>query len=196
MYDRLTGTIIELSLTEVILDVNGVGYRLTVPLSTSNSLPSEGVATLLTHLHVREDQLRLFGFTTPSERRLFRMLLGVSGIGPSIALAVLSGSNVGDFKKAVECADCAFLSHIKGIGRKTAERIVFDLRQPIKEIEIEGVSVTVSQRDQMYIDAALALATLGYSRGAAEKAVQKALTGLGDDGVTTEKLVRAALNFA
>jgi Holliday junction DNA helicase RuvA len=196
MYDRLTGTILELSLTEVILDVNGVGYRLTVPLSTSNALPSEGNATLLTHLHVREDQLRLFGFATPGERRLFRMLIGISGIGPAIALAVLSGSNVGEFKKAVECGDCAFLSCIKGIGRKTAERIVFDLRQSIREIEIEGAPVTVSRRDQMCIDAALALATLGYSRGSAEKAVQKALAGLGGDGVTTEKLVLAALKFA
>jgi len=196
MYDRLTGTIIERYLTEVILDVNGVGYKLTVPLSTSNSLPSAGNATLLTHLHVREDQLRLFGFMTRTERRLFRMLIGVSGIGPSIALAVLSGSAVGDFKQAVECGDCAFLSRIKGIGRKTAERIVFDLRQPIKEIEIEGVPLTVSRRDQMCIDAALALTTLGYSRGAAEKSVQKALASLGDDGVTTEDLVRAALKFA
>jgi len=196
MYDRLTGTIIERSLTEVILDVSGVGYRLTVPLSTSNSLPSEGVVTLLAHLHVREDQLRLFGFATPSERMLFRLLIGISGIGPAIALAVLSGSAIADFKKAVECGDCAFLSRIKGIGRKTAERIVFDLRQLIREIEIEGAPLRVSRRDQMCIDAALALTTLGYSRGAAEKAVQKALAGIGDDKTTTEDLVRAALKFA
>jgi Holliday junction DNA helicase RuvA len=195
MYDRLTGTVIERSLTEVVLEVNGVGYCLTVPLSTSNTLPSSGAATLFTHLYVREDQLRLFGFMTKTERRLFRMLIGVSGIGPSIALAALSGSTVGDFKRAVECNDCAFLSHIKGIGRKTAERIIVDLRQPIKAIEAEGAPA-LSKRDQICNDAALALQSLGYTRGAADKAVLKALSALGEREVSTEDLVRAALKFA
>lgn len=195
MYDRLTGSVVEHSLTEVVLDVGGVGYRLTVPLSTSNAVPSSGSATLLAHLHVREDQLRLFGFATETERRLFRMLIGVSGIGPSIALAVLSGSPVEQFKNAVECSDCGYLSMIKGIGRKTAERIIVDLRESIKTIEVEGAPL-VSRRDQMCLDAALALQSLGYTRGAAEKAVQKALAGLADAEATTEDLVRAALKFA
>jgi Holliday junction DNA helicase RuvA len=181
--------------TEVVLDVNGVGYHLTVPLSTSNSLASDGAVSLLTHLYVREDQMRLFGFATETERRIFRMLIGVSGIGPSIALAVLSGSTVEQFKNAVECGDCAFLSRIKGIGRRTAERIVVDLRERIMAVEVEGAPA-VSERDQICRDAALALQSLGYSRGAAEKAVQKALTGLGEAGATTEDLVRAALKFA
>lgn len=195
MYDRLTGTVIERSLTQVVLDVHGVGYALTVPISTSNSLPEAGDVTLLTHLYVREDQLRLFGFASHAERNLFKMLIGVSGIGPSIALAILSGSSVGAFRSAVECSDCAFLSRIKGIGRKTAERIIFDLREPIKTIELEGEPV-LSERDQMSLDASLALQSLGYSRSAAEKAVTKALAELGDDGVSTENLVRAALKFA
>ena len=195
MYDRLTGEIVEHALTQLVLNVNGVGYSLTVPLSTSNSLPSGEPVTLFTHLHVREDQLRLFGFATQVERQLFRMLIGVSGIGPSIALAVLSGSTVLQFKNAVQCGDCAFLSGIKGIGRKTAERIIVDLREPVKAIETGGAPA-LSRRDQMCIDAALALATLGYSRSAAEKAVQKALAGIPQDRVSTENLVRAALKFA
>ena len=195
MYDRLTGSVLEHSLTQVVLDVNGIGYSLTVPISTSNSLPSSGSVTLLTHLYVREDQLRLFGFATQAERNLFRMLIGISGIGPSIALAILSGSSVGSFRKAVECGDCAALSRIKGIGRKTAERIIVDLREPIKTIEVEGEHV-LSEYDQMSLDAALALQSLGYSRSAAEKAVQKAISELGDQTISTENLVRTALKFA
>ncbi len=195
MYDRLTGTVIERSLTQVVLDVGGVGFALTVPISTANSLPQTGAVTLLAHLYVREDQLRLFGFATQAERRLFRMLIGVSGIGPSIALAVLSGSTVRAFRSAVESSDCAFLSRIKGIGRKTAERIIVDLREPIKAIELEGEPL-LSERDQMSLDAARALQSLGYSRSAAEKAVSNALTELADESVSTENLVRAALKFA
>jgi len=195
MYDRLTGTVIERSLTQVVLDVRGVGYALTVPISTSNSLPEAGDVTLLTHLYVREDQLRLFGFASHAERNLFKMLIGVSGIGPSIALAVLSGSSVGAFRNAVECSDCAFLSRIKGIGRKTAERIIVDLREQIKVIELEGEPV-LSEQDQISLDAALALQSLGYTRGAARKAVQKAVSKLGDQTISTENLVRAALKFA
>ena len=195
MYDRLTGSVIERSLTQVVLDVNGIGYALTVPISTSNSLPPSGNVTLLTHLYVREDQLRLFGFATRAERRLFRMLIGVSGIGPSIALAILSGSSVGAFRSAVESGDCASLSQIKGIGRKTAERIIVDLREQIKTIEIDGEQV-LSEHDQMSLDASRALQSLGYSRSAAEKAVRKALSDLGDLAVSTENLVRAALKFA
>ncbi len=194
MYDRLTGRIIAHGLTEVVLDVGGVGFCLTVPLSTSNALSETQDTTLLTHVYVREDQLRLFGFATPGERQLFRMLIGVSGIGPAIALAVLSGSSVQQFKRAVESADSAFLSCIKGIGRKTAERIIVDLRDPIKAI-VAADAPERDEREQMYIDAVLALQSLGYSRGAAEKAVDKALSALGGEA-TTQSLVRAALKFA
>lgn len=195
MYDRLTGKLIIHGLTEVVLELNGVGFCLTVPLSTSNTLSVQQDITLLTHVYVREDQLRLFGFATPGERQLFRMLIGVSGIGPAIALAVLSGSTVQQFKRAVESADSAFLSRIKGIGRKTAERIIVDLRDPIKAI----AAADAPERDeleQMYIDAVLALQSLGYSRGAAEKAVEKALSALGGQKTTTAALVRSALKFA
>jgi Holliday junction DNA helicase RuvA len=195
MYDRLTGTIIERSLTEIVIEIGGVGYVLTVPLSTSNALPSSGQVTLFAHLHVREDQLRLFGFATRTERQLFRMLMGVSGIGPAIALAVLSGSTAEQFRSAVECSDCAFLSRIKGIGRKTAERIIVDLREPIKLVATESAP-KVSERERMCRDAALALQSLGYTRAAAEKAVQNALDALGEKAARTEDLVRASLKFA
>lgn len=195
MYDRLTGRIIEHRLTEVVLDVSGVGFCLTVPLSTSNALSNGQDATLLTHVHVREDQLRLFGFATPAERQLFRMLISVSGIGPAIALAVLSGSSVQHFKRAVEGADSAFLSRIKGIGRKTAERIIVDLREPIKAIAAADAPKR-DEREQMYVDAVLALQSLGYTRGAAEKAVEKAMSALGGQETTTAALVRSALKFA
>lgn len=195
MYDRLTGRLIAHGLTEVVLDVNGVGFCLTVPLSTSNVLSESQETTLLTHVHVREDQLRLFGFASPGERQLFRMLIGVSGIGPAIALAVLSGSSVQQFKRAVEAADSGFLSCIKGIGRKTAERIIVDLREPIKAIAGSDAPER-NEREQMCLDAVLALQSLGYSRGAAERAVEKALSALGGGQATTQTLVRAALKFA
>ena len=195
MYDRLTGRLIAHGLTEVVLEVNGVGFCLTVPLSTSNVLSDIHDTTLLTHVYVREDQLRLFGFATSDERQLFRMLISVSGIGPAIALAVLSGSTVQQFKRAVESADSAFLSQIKGIGRKTAERIIVDLRDPIKAIAAADAPER-DEREQMYIDAVLALQSLGYSRGAAEKAVEKALSALSGSQATTQALVRAALKFA
>ena len=195
MFDRLTGKILEHSVTEVVLDVNGVGYALTVPLSTSNALPREGEVTLLAYLYVREDQLRLFGFLTEDERRLFKMLIGVSGIGPSIALAVLSGASVSQFRNAVECSDCAYLSRIKGIGKKTAERIIVDLRTSIQAVGVEGLAAT-GGKDQMCIDAALALQSLGYTRGSARSAVEKALKSLDPDSVSTENLVRTALKFA
>jgi Holliday junction DNA helicase RuvA len=195
VYDRLTGRLIAHGLTEIVLDVNGVGYCLTVPLSTSNVLSESQETTLLTHVYVREDQLRLFGFASPGERQLFRMLIGVSGIGPAIALAVLSGSSVQQFRRAVEAADSGFLSRIKGIGRKTAERIIVDLREPIKAIATSDAPER-DEREQMCIDAVLALQSLGYSRGAAEKAVEKALSALGGGQATTQTLVRAALKFA
>ena len=195
MFDRLTGIIVELSITEIVLDVNGVGYSLTVPISTSNALPSGGEVTLLAHLHVREDQLRLFGFLTEDERKLFRMLIGVSGIGPSIALAVLSGSSVPQFRSSVECGDCAGISKIKGIGKKTAERIIVDLRTSIQAVGA-GETPAAGAKEQICLDAALALQSLGYTRNSARSAVEKALKTLDPDSVSTENLVRAALKFA
>ncbi len=195
MYDRLSGNIVERSVTEVVLQVAGVGYILAVPVSTSNALPPSGAATLFTHLYVREDQMRLFGFATRAERQLFRMLISVSGIGPSTALAALSGSSPGQFKRAIESDDSTYLSRIKGIGRKTAERIIIEVREPIKALEIEGAP-TVSRHEQTFMDAVLALQSLGYTRGAAEKAVRKALAELKEPEATAENLVRAALRFA
>lgn len=195
MYDRLTGNVAERSLTEVVLEVGGVGYLVTVPLSTSRVLPREGAVTLFVHLHVREDQLRLFGFASASERQLFRMLIGISGVGPAIALAVLSGASPGQVKHAIESADSTYLTSIKGIGRKTAERVIVELREPVKALEVAGAPAA-SEHDQMCRDAALALQSLGYTRNAARSAVQKALAQLGAAELSTEDLVRTALKFA
>jgi Holliday junction DNA helicase RuvA len=121
----------------LLVDVNGVGYELEAPMSTFYGLPSTGESVaLFTHLVVREDAHILFGFGTDSERRLFRGLLKVSGVGPKIALGVLSGASVEDFLRTIEAEDVAMLTRIPGIGRKTAERIIIEMRDSVQKLSM------------------------------------------------------------
>ncbi|HUW55279.1 MAG TPA: Holliday junction branch migration protein RuvA [Planctomycetota bacterium] len=196
MYHHLSGKLVHKSFTSVVVDVTGVGYDLTVPLSTYEKLPEEGSEVrLLTHLHVREDGMRLFGFLSADERELFRMLIGVSGIGPMLALAVLSGTSVETVKQAVTHGDVSLLKRIRGVGTKTAERMVLELRDPVTRLGVRPGAAALSVGDRTALDAVAALVSLGYARTKAEEAVTVARRACGPD-VTVEELVREALKAA
>lgn len=175
MIARLTGRLINKQPNSIILDVNGVGYELMVPLSTFYELGEAGsVVSLNVHTHVREDALQLFGFATELEKRLFQLLIGVSGIGPKLAITILSGLGTEDLIQAIRLGDLARLSGIPGIGRKTAERMVVELKDKVSTLSGEqpGPPAGVAQSGAgMRDDCISALVNLGYVKSAAEKAV-------------------------
>jgi Holliday junction DNA helicase RuvA len=197
MITCLRGTLIELSPTHVVVEVAGVGYEVLIPLSSYERLPAAGQELrLLTHLVVREDAHVLYGFASAAERELFRLLINtVSGIGPKIALSVLSGMNVTLFRGAVANGDVKALSQIPGVGKKTAERIVVELRDKIGAVgawEASSAQRGLSLEDQKLNDAVLALMALDFKQAEAHEAVRGAIAVLGPE-TTVEALVRACL---
>lgn len=197
----IRGRLAEALPNQVVIDVNGVGYRVLIPLPTFDRLPQPGAeVNLLTHYHVTEHDHQLFGFLTAEERDLFRLLIDrVSGVGPKLALAVLSGMPVGDFKDAVIRNDVAALARMKGVGKKTAERIVLELQDKVGVVETWQAAKTArSAHDpsrQAQTDAVLALIALGYKQAEAQKAVTEAAAqpDLDPASVTADKLIREAL---
>ena len=200
MIGRLSGTIVASRPDEVVVDVGGVGYRVHIPLSTFYKLvDAPGVVVLHVHTHVREDALQLFGFWTDEERTAFQRLIAVSGIGPKIALAVLSGVGVDEMERAVRDGDRGVLERIPGIGRKTAERVLLELRDrpttrrgrgagaPAASTALVGGAVSGPDAD-----AVSALVHLGYSDNAAYDATVAARRTLGVDA-PIEGLLRTAL---
>ena len=173
----LRGKLAEALPTQVAIDVNGVGYELFVPLSTFDRLGETGKeVTLLTHFHVRETEQALYGFATSEEKDLFRLLIvRVSGVGPKVALGVLSGMSVAEFKAAVVGEDIAALSRIKGLGKKTAERIVLELKDKVGVTEAWSASAAESASGSSAqvgrSDAVAGLIALGYKQAEAAKAV-------------------------
>jgi len=199
MIARLSGLIVDSRPDQVILDVGGVGYCLQIPLSTFYRLVDvPGPVSLHVHTHVREDAIQLFGFMTPAERDAFQRLIAVSGIGPKIALAVLSGIGVADLERAVSEADRGVLERIPGIGRKTAERVLLELRDRLTPRRGRGAppastaSAVVSSPPGPDADAVSALVHLGYSDNAAYDAIVSARRELGAEA-PIEALLRAAL---
>lgn len=183
--------------TQVVVDVNGVGYEVLIPLSSFDRLPAQGgEVTLLTHLVVREDAHVLYGFMTSPERDLFRLLIQtVSGIGPKIALNILSGINASAFRAAVAVGDVRTLSQISGVGKKTAERIVVELKDRLggwSGLEGERPAATLSAQDQKMHDAVLALMALGFKQPDAYEAARGAVHALGSNA-GVEELVRHGL---
>jgi len=197
MITFLNGKLIDALPTQVTVEVNGIGYEILIPLSSFDKLPAPGNPVhLLTHLVVREDAHVLYGFMSSAERALFRMLINnVSGIGPKTALNVLSGMNVIAFRGAVANADVKALAQISGVGKKTAERIVVELRDkvgPAGAWEATSAQRGLSAMDQKTNDAVLALVALGFKQIEAHDAVRTALNSLGaETGV--EQIVRACL---
>ena len=197
MITFLHGKLVEALPTQVTVDVHGVGYEVLIPLSSYEKLPPPGQELkLLTHLAVREDAHTLYGFMSTAERELFRMLVNtVSGIGPKIALNVLSGMSVAVFRGAVANGDVKALSQISGVGKKTAERIVVELKDKIGTAgawEAASAQRALSPEDQKANDAVLALMALDFKQIEAHDAVRKAQAALGPQA-TVEDLVRACL---
>jgi Holliday junction DNA helicase RuvA len=178
----LRGTLLEKSPSRLIIDVSGVGYDVQVPLSTFYALGEIGApVTLRTHTHVREDVLALYGFLTTLEQDLFERLIAISGVGPKLALAVLSGIEPPELIRAVRTQDVARLTSIPGIGKKTAERIALELKDRLPaSLKAVDTPTAAPPADQLRDDVLSALVNLGYHRPVAEKAVEKVLQGRSD----------------
>ena len=197
MITFLRGKLTEVLPTQVTVDVNGVGYDVLIPLSSYDKLPAPGnLVHLLTHLAVREDAHTLYGFMTAAEREMFRLLINtVSGIGPKIALNILSGISVIAFRGAVANGDVKALSQISGVGRKTAERIVVELKDkigPAGAWEASSAQRGFSPAEQKINDAVLALMALGFKQLEAHDAVRAAVAALGPEAAV-EQIVRCCL---
>ena len=197
MIAYLDGKIAELQPTRVVLDVHGLGYEVHIPLSSYDRLPGvDKPARLLTHHHVREDAQVLYGFSTPAEKKMFELLLDVGGIGPKTALGALSGMSVRDLTSCIAGGDIKRLSSISGIGKKTAERIVVELKDRLGKgdvLEALHGGPQATPGDALLRDAVLALAALGFKQQDAHNRVQKALQKPGLDR-TVEAVVREALS--
>jgi len=199
MITFLEGALVDALPTQIIVAVHGIGYRVLIPLSSFDKLPPAGSPIkILTHLQVREDAHILYGFMTAAERDLFRLLVNhVSGIGPKLALAVLSGMTVSNFKTAVVNSDVASLSKISGVGRKTAERIVLELKDKVGVAaawEAASAEHAPTPEQACINDAVLALISLGYKQTDAQKAVTQAFKAAGG-GQNSEALLRQALKL-
>jgi holliday junction DNA helicase RuvA len=190
---HLSGRLLRKSPQEAIVDVQGVGYRVFIPVSTFYRLGDEGApVSLLIHTHVREDALSLFGFETPGERTLFERLIDVAGIGPKLALNILSGIEAPDLVEALRSADLARLTRIPGVGKKTAERLVLELKDKLPVLG-DVAEAPAAAAHPVKEDLVSALANLGYSRAEAEKAVDPALRE--DDQGRFEDLLRRSLRI-
>jgi holliday junction DNA helicase RuvA len=173
---QITGRLLRKSPQEAVIDVHGVGYRVLVPLSTFYRLGDIGSeATLLIHTHVREDSLALFGFETPGEQALFERLIEVAGVGPKLAVNILSGIEADELAHALRGGDVARLTRIPGVGKKTAERLIVELKDKMPAVVSTGGTPPRPGPAPLEDDLVSALANLGYSRGEAEKGVERAL---------------------
>lgn len=190
MIGSLAGVIAEKEPPRLLIEAQGVGYEVEVPMSTYLTLPPVGSAVRLRIHHVvREDASLLFGFATAEERELFRALLKVNGVGPKVALAILSGVSANEFRLAIAAEDAAALTRIPGVGRKTAERLVVEMRDHFRDAPIAGgLSRALPPREE----ALHALLALGYRQQEAQKMLEKA----GGENATTEELLRGALQGA
>jgi holliday junction DNA helicase RuvA len=190
MIGSLRGKLIDKRPNLVLLDVGGVGYQAIIPLSTFTSLGAMHTeTTLLIHTHVREDQLVLYGFFTAREKQCFELLISASGVGPSLALKILSGMSLDELVPAIRKGDLAQLVRIPGVGRKTAERMVVELRDKLAAVDVPEAGKPAT-RSQLESDVASALVNLGYDEREVEKAIAQSRATLGND---FETLLRASL---
>ena len=196
MIALLTGQLVQRSPEQIIIDVAGVGYRLKIPLSTFYSLPETGKVQLQVHTHVKEDAINLFGFSSPAEKELFILLISVSGVGPKLAITVLSHISTADLALALSEGDIQRLVAIPGIGKKSAERLVLELQDKATAYAISAslnpTERNISTADLSHKDALSALVNLGYK----ETLAKRALTGLKLPVETPlEDILKAALQI-
>jgi Holliday junction DNA helicase RuvA len=196
MIAQINGKLLSKRPGSVTIEVNGVGYEVNIPLSTYYKLPEpDQPVTLMTHTAIRDDSIQLYGFLRAEERELFYMLKGVSGIGPRLALNILSGMPVEDLIQAISASDLARLNALPGVGKKTAERLILELKDMVSVIAVPsgggGVEAGVSGLDD---DVLSALTNLGYKSARAREAVRKAMADAGE-GAGFEELLKAALKI-
>lgn len=193
MIGYLKGILMEKKPNSALIDVNGVGYMITIPVSTFLELPEEGSTfALYTYTHVREDVLALYGFRTQREKSMFERLLSVSMVGPKAAVSFLSGMPVDDLVTAIQRQDIVRLSTIPGIGRKTAERVVLELREKMPAVMAEGARTP--EEKPLREDLVSALVNLGYQRPLAEKTARSAIDKAGADA-SFEELLKNSLRL-
>ena len=194
MIARLTGKLTTKNPGEVILDVGGVGYQVFIPLSTFYELPERGESlSLQIYTAVRENAIELYGFLTLQEKELFKLLLNVSKIGPKLAQNILSGISSEDLKTAIIIGDILKLNAIPGIGKKTAERLILELKDKVPKAQAAGQEVVALPGD-LLDDALSALLNLGYRRTVAERIVKRAINETGRDG-SLEEIIRISLKY-
>jgi len=194
MIAYVSGKLVERTPARVVIDVHGVGLEVHIPASSFDRLPAIGeLVRLLTFHYVREDNMQLFGFATQSERRVFESMLGVSGVGPRLALAALSALDVQELRRAIVGGDAALLTRIPGVGRKTAERLVIELRDRFAVVDLSESTSTGPKSDgSARLDALAALESLGLSRAAAEERIRRVMRD--HPGLeTAEQLIKLAL---
>lgn len=194
MIGRISGVLLERQAQELLIDVQGVGYEVQVSLTTFFDLPPQGETVVLhTHLVVREDAQQLYGFGEQSERELFRHLIKVSGVGPKLALAILSGMTVGEFVKGVQNNDVAGLVRLPGVGKKTAERLIVEMRDRLQNFATKDMPVnspaTLSEQPDAVLEAESGLTSLGYKPQEASRMVSAVAT----EGQSSQELIRLAL---
>lgn len=195
MIARLRGQIARKGVQDAIIDVGGVGYSVHIPLSTFYRLGPEGeTVTLLIYTHVREDALTLFGFLTAAEQFLFERLISVSGVGPKLAINILSGIDAAELRTALRTSDIARMTRVPGVGRKTAERLVLELKDKLPAVEptepTQQPAASSAKEDLLS-----ALANLGYSRPEAERGAERALRADGAEQETFQDLLRRTLQI-
>lgn len=188
MIGYLKGKIISAKPTQIILDVNNVGYLIHISISTFEKISDQNEVSLYIHTYVREDALNLYGFYTEAEKEMFELLISISGIGPKVALSILSGISVEELQSAIQSENVSRLVSVPGVGRKTAERVVLELKSKVGFIETaasKGIDFTIKQ------EAVLALTTLGYNQKVADKIVRDLLSS--NPTFTLEELIKKSL---
>ena len=191
MITQIKGKLVEKNPTQLVVDCNGIGYEINISLHTYSSLSSEENIKLFTHLQVREDAHILYGFFTVLERAVFRLLISVSGIGTSTARTMLSSLTPAEIQQAIAIEDVSTIQGIKGIGLKTAQRVIIELKDKIKNLQ-GTEEIPVLKSNTIKEETLSALEVLGYSRKASEKVVDKLIQG--DPDSTVEELIKYALN--
>lgn len=192
MIGYLTGKIISKKPTQVLLDVNGVGYIINISINTFDKLPDNNeTASLYTYLNVKEDSLDLFGFNTSAEKEMFEMLISVNGVGPKSALSFLSGIQLDELKEAITTGNLGRITAVPGIGRKTGERLLIELRDKVDSIADQVSTESSAPNFTVRSDAVAALVSLGYNAKQAEKAAKIIMDG--NPSVSIEELIKLSL---
>jgi len=193
MFDFIYGNIACKNPTTVTIETNGIGYKLHIPLSTFEKISDKEKAKLFTKLTIRDDEIKIYGFYSLEEREMFNLLLSVNGVGSNVALTILSSSSISQFESYVVSNDPKSLQRIKGIGKKTAERIILELKESIKSILTFSTSPAETKNMAIISDAIMAMISLGYAKPEAEKAVSKATDNI-DVTEGVEVLIKEALS--